>query len=126
MYDQPGSDPVYWTDLNKKSKLQRILEKTRKEVAQRKYFEWDDGEITNVMYQYVNVEHVMIAIEESGRYVMDGVWHLDDNTFLIRDDFDLFHPARTIELWTYFDNHANYNWDDYGDFITDYNNYFNK
>ena len=73
-----------------------MYDQTRKDVAQRKYFEWDDGEITNVMYQYVNVEHVMIAIEESGRYVMDGVWHLDDNTFLIRDDFDLFHPARTI------------------------------
>ena len=88
MYDQPGSDPVYWKNAGKKTKREKILEQTRKDVAKRKYFEWDDGEITNVMYQYNSVDHVMIAIEESGEYITDGVWRLDDDTFLVRDDID--------------------------------------
>ena len=109
MYDQPGHDPVYWASYGNTTKREKILEQTRDDVAQRKYFEWDDGQITNVMYQYVNVEHVMIAIEESGQYITDGVWRLDDETFLVRDDID---PT-------------SFDFEDSPYFIETYNNYFN-
>ena len=87
-----------------------MYDQTRKDVAQRKYFEWDDGEITNVMYQYNNVEHVMTVIEESGQYITDGVWRLDDSTFLVRDDI----------------NPTSFDFEDSPHFIDTYNNYFNK
>ena len=108
MYDQPGHDPVYWANVGKKTKREKILEQTEKDVAKRKYFEWHDGYFTSVMYQYVNVEHVMIAIQESGTYVADGVWRLDD-TFLVRDDID---PE-------------SFDFEDSPYFVETYNNYFN-
>jgi hypothetical protein len=108
MYDQPGHDPVYWANPNKKTKRMKLLEKTRDDVAHRKYFEWHDGYFTSVMYQYNDVDHVMIAIEESGQYITDGVWRLDDGSFLVRDDIDP--TSFDIEDSPYF--------------IETYNNYF--
>ena len=118
MYDQPETDPVYWNNVGKKTNRDRVLEKTKDDVAHRKYFEWSDGQVTNVMYQYNDVDHVMIAIEESGTYVMDGVWHMDGEDFLVRDDINPLHVKE------YFDKSWSLDDQDYFHFVQTYENYF--
>jgi hypothetical protein len=117
MYDQPGHDPVYWANVNKKTNREKILEKTRDDVAHRKYFEWDEGYFTSVMYQYLDVDHVMIAIEEYGDYITDGVWRIDGDTFLVRDDIDPESLEKALIGTGY---------EDSSHFVETYNNYFNS